>query len=310
LACQTLKSGLAKKKVAKFLDNPYENEKEVKFKDWASYGGLASLLITPIQRLPRYNLLLDELVKKTPHEHPDYGKLLESLAAMRQATEAVNESKRTAEDQTALLRIDGELHGKCKDLVLAHRRFIFQDDVKFYDIPLPDPKTGENGKEKEKVAKIKENVGVLYLFSDVAVIAYRGKSLVGKEKLNFKFKIPLSRSEITDSKKVYSSGAKHPIRQVVDQTGLNPNVMFYIQVFAPGKLNDEEIDKMRDSISQISEDEGPLTQSIVVVTESTDLCNKWLTKFNQEKGVVIQKDKDRYEKIKKSRGKRQCCVIL
>jgi len=135
--------------VAKFLENPFEEEKEIKYTDWASYGGLASLLITPVQRLPRYNLLLDEFLKKTPDSHPDLAKLQDALAAMKEATESVNESKRTAEDQTALLRIDEELSGKCKGLIVAHRRYIFQDEVTFYEII--EIKDKEKLKEKKKV---------------------------------------------------------------------------------------------------------------------------------------------------------------
>ncbi len=32
-----------------------------------------SLLITPVQRIPRYNLLLQDLIKNTSKDHPDYG---------------------------------------------------------------------------------------------------------------------------------------------------------------------------------------------------------------------------------------------
>ena len=34
--------------------------------------GLENLLIMPVQRLPRYNLLLRDLLKQTKDDHPDY----------------------------------------------------------------------------------------------------------------------------------------------------------------------------------------------------------------------------------------------
>jgi hypothetical protein len=44
------------------------------------YGGdLGSFLITPIQRIPRYSLLLKEIIKITPSMHPDIAALNKSL---------------------------------------------------------------------------------------------------------------------------------------------------------------------------------------------------------------------------------------
>lgn len=36
---------------------------------------LAQLLIVPVQRIPRYRLLMQELIKYTDPKHPDYSKL-------------------------------------------------------------------------------------------------------------------------------------------------------------------------------------------------------------------------------------------
>lgn len=47
---------------------------------------LASLLITPVQRLPRYRMLLAELIKATPASHPDAAKLPEVRARRADAT--------------------------------------------------------------------------------------------------------------------------------------------------------------------------------------------------------------------------------
>ena len=42
-----------------------------KFKEFKLFE-IRSFLITPIQRIPRYKLLLDDLKKHTPEKHPDY----------------------------------------------------------------------------------------------------------------------------------------------------------------------------------------------------------------------------------------------
>jgi hypothetical protein len=37
-------------------------------------------LIMPIQRIPRYKLLLEDMVRHTPQEHPDHNLLKQALA--------------------------------------------------------------------------------------------------------------------------------------------------------------------------------------------------------------------------------------
>ena len=41
--------------------------------------GLSSLMVMPIQRIPRYRLLFESVLKVTPQEHPDYELLLNAL---------------------------------------------------------------------------------------------------------------------------------------------------------------------------------------------------------------------------------------
>ncbi len=48
---------------------------------------LEALLITPIQRIPRYNLLLKDLIKHTSDTHPDYQNLKASLALMQEVAD-------------------------------------------------------------------------------------------------------------------------------------------------------------------------------------------------------------------------------
>ena len=45
---------------------------------------MCSLLIQPIQRIPRYRLLFEELLKRTPNEHPDYEPLSKTLASIQE----------------------------------------------------------------------------------------------------------------------------------------------------------------------------------------------------------------------------------
>lgn len=59
----------------------------------------------PVQRVPRYILLLDALVSRTPAAHPDHTPLCQALDAMKRFTEAANQEQRTYERYQAILRI-------------------------------------------------------------------------------------------------------------------------------------------------------------------------------------------------------------
>lgn len=49
---------------------------------------LESFLVGPVQRIPRYKLLLDELRKHTAEDHPDYGNI---AAACETVSQSVNQ---------------------------------------------------------------------------------------------------------------------------------------------------------------------------------------------------------------------------
>eukprot|EP01129_Flabellula_baltica_P008184 TRINITY_DN3231_c0_g1_i2.p1 TRINITY_DN3231_c0_g1~~TRINITY_DN3231_c0_g1_i2.p1 ORF type:complete len:787 (+),score=174.19 TRINITY_DN3231_c0_g1_i2:31-2391(+) len=53
--------------------------------------------IQPIQRIPRYRMLLEDLMKNTPYTHPDYYLLNRSLAEIKETATYLNEAKRVAE---------------------------------------------------------------------------------------------------------------------------------------------------------------------------------------------------------------------
>ena len=58
---------------------------------------ISSFLITPIQRLPRYILLMKEIVKYTPLSHPDYHYAVEAITKANEITTKVNEQITLAE---------------------------------------------------------------------------------------------------------------------------------------------------------------------------------------------------------------------
>lgn len=58
---------------------------------------LTDLLITPVQRPPRYLLMLKELLKRTQESHPDYNNLTTAVQKMERTNQVINERKKRFE---------------------------------------------------------------------------------------------------------------------------------------------------------------------------------------------------------------------
>jgi len=74
-------------------------------------AGLSHYLIQPIQRLPRYMLLLDQLLKFTPPHHIDHRNLDLAFNKVKKITEYLNEAKRNAESSNKIMEIEIQLTG-------------------------------------------------------------------------------------------------------------------------------------------------------------------------------------------------------
>ncbi|KAH9254225.1 hypothetical protein BASA81_007826 [Batrachochytrium salamandrivorans] len=68
---------------------------------------IQSLLIMPIQRVPRYKLLLGECVKSTEPDHPAYALLTEALELINQQAKQINEALRQHEKLEKFFGQDG-----------------------------------------------------------------------------------------------------------------------------------------------------------------------------------------------------------
>jgi len=103
---------------------------------------LTSLLIQPIQRIPRYEMLLKDLVQSTWLSHDDLPALETALEKIIDAAVFINEQKRKAESLGRLLEIQNELKDKVI-LYTSGREIISEGRVAF-------PKE-KKGKKSEKV---------------------------------------------------------------------------------------------------------------------------------------------------------------
>jgi hypothetical protein len=69
---------------------------------------LEDILINPIQRIPRYILLLNDMLKHTPEHHPDFGNLQTAASAFQTFATYINENNRRAETMSDInLRLIG-----------------------------------------------------------------------------------------------------------------------------------------------------------------------------------------------------------
>ncbi|XP_028668221.2 phosphatidylinositol 3,4,5-trisphosphate-dependent Rac exchanger 1 protein [Erpetoichthys calabaricus] len=72
---------------------------------------LEGYLLSPIQRICKYPLLLKELLKRTPRNHPDHSAVEEALQAMKMVCSNINETKRRMEKLEALEQLQSHIEG-------------------------------------------------------------------------------------------------------------------------------------------------------------------------------------------------------
>lgn len=78
----------------------------------------------PVQRVLRYKLLLEDLKKKTPENHPDYKGLEEVLEKISVLAKDVNEALKTEENYRKLMKIQKNFVGNVKNIVVENRQFL------------------------------------------------------------------------------------------------------------------------------------------------------------------------------------------
>ncbi|XP_011293557.1 protein ECT2 isoform X2 [Musca domestica] len=111
---------------------------------------LQDLMIRPVQRLPSISLLLNDILKHTSKNNPDYARLEEALKAIRVVMMHINEDKRKTESRMAIFDIFNDIEGCPAHLVSSNRNFISRCEVS----ELTDSLSGRGDHL------------VLYLFSD------------------------------------------------------------------------------------------------------------------------------------------------
>eukprot|EP00005_Dracoamoeba_jomungandri_P008351 CAMPEP_0174278040 /NCGR_PEP_ID=MMETSP0439-20130205/61258_1 /TAXON_ID=0 /ORGANISM="Stereomyxa ramosa, Strain Chinc5" /LENGTH=523 /DNA_ID=CAMNT_0015370411 /DNA_START=462 /DNA_END=2030 /DNA_ORIENTATION=- len=130
--------------------NAFDEEMRLK------YGlNFNSHMITPIQRLPRYELLLRDLIKFTPENHCDYEILTQAMSVVKQLNNSVNERSRQFAACHSVVEVQGLISKPVVplQLVAPHRSLICRCSV------------------TEKLSKRTSIKRELFVFSDMIVIA-------------------------------------------------------------------------------------------------------------------------------------------
>jgi len=77
----------------------------------AACGGmtLSSILITPIQRIPRYIMFVKELIANTPKDHPDFLNLNAALALLQQVAKFLDSAEVGAQKSQEIAELVGNI---------------------------------------------------------------------------------------------------------------------------------------------------------------------------------------------------------
>uniref|UniRef100_A0AAY4DDZ4 Rho guanine nucleotide exchange factor 17 n=1 Tax=Denticeps clupeoides TaxID=299321 RepID=A0AAY4DDZ4_9TELE len=114
----------AKPAFLKFLEQSMRENKEKQ--------ALADLMIKPVQRIPRYELLVKDLLKHTPEDHPDHHFLLDAQKNIKRLAERINKGRRSAEEVERETRVMQEIEAHIEGvehILNPQRKFLRQEMV-------------------------------------------------------------------------------------------------------------------------------------------------------------------------------------
>lgn len=99
-----------------------------------------SLLIVPVQRIPRYKMLLADMLKNMPEGHPDHATLAAALRKVGEIADWVNENQRKAERMAKTLQVAESVVGMDEQLLTAARQFVREGLVTEAQVQAPRPR--------------------------------------------------------------------------------------------------------------------------------------------------------------------------
>lgn len=146
--------------------------------------GMQSYLILPIQRIPRYRLLLQDLLKQTDPSHKDYQGLQKCLGEILSVAEHLNSTMKQIEASMQLLNIQSQFQNLPDNFEIQAPWRTFLKEGAFRVLPDYQPIH-------------------LHLFNDIIVFSKKGKS-----QFSFRSKAELGHTKIYDYK--YNQTVENP----------------------------------------------------------------------------------------------------
>ena len=116
---------------------------------------LQAFLVTPVQRIPRYKMLLEDMLKHTPEDHPDHENLRNALKLVSEIAKSVNETIRNHELMLKMLDIQKSIIGFPQNILVPGRRFL---------------KSGKVLKMSRRAVQLRH----IFLFSDMILFSSPG----------------------------------------------------------------------------------------------------------------------------------------
>lgn len=119
---------------------PFKNFMLVRKQDpYAQGHNLTSLLIMPIQRVPRYDMLLRNMLKETPRGHPDHEGIEKAQQQMKKTADYLNNQISERQQQVRMRMIEERVSG-ISGLIKPNRWFV-KDGRMMYSLPLMGTET-------------------------------------------------------------------------------------------------------------------------------------------------------------------------
>eukprot|EP00732_Lithocolla_globosa_P002338 Lithocolla_globosa_v1_NODE_1510_length_2521_cov_10.159773.p1 type:complete len:669 gc:universal NODE_1510_length_2521_cov_10.159773:510-2516(+) len=88
-----------------------------------------SFLIMPVQRVPRYKMLFQDILKHTPLQHSDRAALEESLTKTSEIALHLNETMKQEDRRAKLQEIRASLQGYTRELIQPGRELIYEGEL-------------------------------------------------------------------------------------------------------------------------------------------------------------------------------------
>eukprot|EP01102_Stenamoeba_stenopodia_P013105 TRINITY_DN4200_c0_g1_i2.p1 TRINITY_DN4200_c0_g1~~TRINITY_DN4200_c0_g1_i2.p1 ORF type:complete len:586 (+),score=154.00 TRINITY_DN4200_c0_g1_i2:150-1907(+) len=183
-----------KDKFTQFIKAVEEKEKDQSYFKNLSF---TSFLITPVQRIPRYVLLLKDLLKNTPEDHADYENVKVALEKISKIATLINERKREDEQLRKMQELVEHFENK-EDI--ASLQLATPGIGRYYIAEGPINEVQPNGNTETRT---------LIVLSDMLIATHKK----GKDKYIYKWRINLLNCKI-DDKEVEGGFKVYELRKI------------------------------------------------------------------------------------------------